>query len=734
MHLGELELAAEAFRAAANCDTPSLESLNAFGEFQLRRQRFDDALDIGKRCLRLSPGSRDALLTCGNAELGLGDLGAADDYLRRAIEADPSHALSWMKLGMVRSAQSRVDEAIEAFERSAALDSDPDSDLDAFANLAIELDKTGDSARAAEIYVMNLPTRQSPKAFFNFGLFCLGAGHLGEGWHYNEFRWMLEPLRSMRPAYDRPAWDGQSLSDKTILVRGEQGFGDNFQFLRYAPFLRACGARVLLRPRAGMERIANDIPGIDRVIDSATLEEFDYYTHVMSLPRVFGTRVDSIPPQAPALAVDPECALAWRDAIKSGTDLKVGIVWAGSSDHADDAQRSVPLHQFEVLFSVPSTHFYSLQMGAAATTLKQGNYTNVSALGERIRSFNDTAGILSLLDLTICVDTSVAHLAGSMGLPVWLLNAKPGDWRWRGSLETTAWYPSMRIFHQRTRGDWGEMLGRVREALARVGRYTAATQPKQVRISGSTLTPRDPVKQMVGFVPMGAVAETRFGIVQYVPDGSRVSEAIRWYGEYLSDHLKIIGPLISPGSTVVEIGSGPGLWTLAIAAKVGPSGHVIAFEPDPRLRRILRNNVSANAVRNVTVLRQSAPFAGVESGQPTENHNCLEVDALRLGSAALLIVNDTVDAGQMAQGATETLWRLRPAVFAHQPDNQLSGTAAVLRDHGYRCWRISAPLFDVGNFNARPENIFGEDVAHAVLAVPEELDLDVDVRPFVELR
>jgi hypothetical protein len=152
------------------------------------------------------------------------------------------------------------------------------------------------------------------------------------------------------------------------------------------------------------------------------------------------------------------------------------------------------------------------------------------------------------------------------------------------------------------------------------------------------------------------------------------------------------------------------------------------------LRRILRNNVSANAVRNVTILRQFAPFAGVGSSQPSENHRCLAVDALRLGSVALLIVNDTVDAGQMARGATETLWRLRPAVFAHQPDNQLSGTAAVLRDHGYRCWRISAPLFEVGNFNARPENIFGEDVAHAVLAVPEELDLDVDVRPFVELR
>ncbi|MEO8975614.1 MAG: glycosyltransferase family 9 protein, partial [Casimicrobiaceae bacterium] len=326
------------------------------------------------------------------------------------------------------------------------MDIDPQSSVDAFVNLAHNLRDRGLVERANSINLARLGSTQSVAGFSNFGLTRLADGRWPEGWHYNEFRWLREPLLSMRPHYQRPQWDGQDLTGKTILIRGEQGIGDVIQFLRYARFVKALGARVLLRLPPGLDDIARGVHGVDRVLASGEQEEFDFYVHTLSLPRIFGTDRETIPEPLRYIESDAGRSARWRPVITSNKRLKVAIVWAGSANHIRDGERSVGFDTFKALFATPDVHFYSLQKGPPASAIKAHQFSNLTVLSDDIADFSDTAAIIDLVDIVVCVDTSVAHLAGAMGKPVWLLNAQPGDWRWFGTSDRTPWYPSMRIF------------------------------------------------------------------------------------------------------------------------------------------------------------------------------------------------------------------------------------------------------------------------------------------------
>ncbi|MEO8849348.1 MAG: hypothetical protein ABI440_12075, partial [Casimicrobiaceae bacterium] len=319
---------------------------------------------------------------------------------------------------------------------------------------------------------------------------------------------------------------------------------------------------------------------------------------------------------------------------------------------------------------------------------------------------------------------SVAHLAGAMGKPVWLLNAQPGDWRWFGTSDRTPWYPSMRIFRQPVAGDWHSVIVEVGQALRTEASFPSQTSnPVTDDMPDVRMAPLDPTAQAKGIDLLGAVAETRFGIVQHVPDGTPASIAIRWYGDYLTPHLEVVGAAIRRGSTVLELGSGVGMHALAISAKIGDEGHLLAWEGDPRLRKLLRQNLVANRVRNATPLRGEVAAAGESPSRVDGQPAFAGVDALRLETLALLKCGDAIDAEAVLLSAQETLWRLRPAVFAHTRDAATAlRIGRGLRDQGYRCWYLQVPLFDSANFDQRRENVFGGRTAHAVWAVAEESD------------
>jgi tetratricopeptide (TPR) repeat protein len=723
LQLADFRAAEESLRAALDLDPESLQTLRALCTALQRMHRWEDSLPIAETIVARQPDIAYGWLLCGNAYLNLRRVQDAERSFRQAAMIAPTDSMPWTKLGVALASQSRHDDAIAAFARAVDTESGVLFEDEAFVNLAIELHANGDVALANELYRRNLGATQSIAGFFNFSMSRLADGKLREGWHYNEFRWLLDPLRSLRPTYRRPVWNGQPIDGKTVLIRCEQGFGDNIQFLRYATLVKACGATVVLRPRSGMEGLADRFPGVDRVLQPDADAHFDYYVHVMSLPRIFGTDAHSIPPQSPCLAADPDRVAKWRHAISRGARLKVGVVWAGTPAHAHDSARSIAFDEFRPLFDAPDVHFYSLQMGDAARPLARHRPANVTSVGEQIQDFGDTAAVIELLDLVVSVDTATAHLAGAMGKPVWMLNATPGDWRWRGTGESTPWYPSMRIFRQQSPGEWTSVIELVRRELATTI-TSAIDTPRAAQSPASPPVALDPAAQVEGFDIVGGVAECRFGIVQYLPEDVLTSTAIRWYGEHLSAYLELLGPLIPRGGTVLEFASGVGLHALALSAKLGSDGHLIVCERDGILCTILRHNLSANRVRNVTVLAQP----------PVSDQAWPNVDDLRLAHLALIKLGQSADAVDIINSASDTLWRLRPAIFVDALDaNAVIRASDALRDYGYRCWHMETPLFDAGNFNNRRENVFGDATAHAMLAVPEEVEPGTGLREFKEL-
>ncbi len=220
-------------------------------------------------------------------------------------------------------------------------------------------------------------------------------------------------------------------------------------------------------------------------------------------------------------------------------------------------------------------------------------------LGPELEDFSDTAAVISQLDLVICVDTAVAHLAGALGKPVWVMVAQPADFRWLEGREDSPWYPTMRLFRQSRRGDWSDVMERVKAALEeRVRGGPAAMPAKTEREAGaSSARCRGPARRSstraIGR-GLSAVAETRVGILQYLPDEPMVGDAIGWYGEYLQPQLDLLARIVRPGATMLEVGAGVGAHAVFLGRMLGEAGHLFLYESRPVLQRILRQNLAAN--------------------------------------------------------------------------------------------------------------------------------------------
>ena len=256
-----------------------------------------------------------------------------------------------------------------------------------------------------------------------------------------------------------------------LLLHAEQGLGDSIQFCRYVPAIAAAGKVVLVVP-APLERLMVGL-GARVVRRDEPLPAFDLQCPLASLPRLAGTRLETIPWPGPYLRPDPKLALGWRDRLAGLPGLRVGLAWAGNPRAGDpvhtrlDGRRSIPLLQFSGLAAVQGLSFVSLQKGAAADQLKRrsGGLRILDRTAE-LTDLADTAAMIEALDLVISVDTAVAHLAGSLGKPVWLLNRFDGDWRWMAGRDDSPWYPTLTQFRQSGPGDWGEVLARVQTALS----------------------------------------------------------------------------------------------------------------------------------------------------------------------------------------------------------------------------------------------------------------------------
>ncbi|MES2792023.1 MAG: tetratricopeptide repeat-containing glycosyltransferase family protein, partial [Planctomycetota bacterium] len=430
--------------------------------------KVDEAIKSFEQALRLKPDFIDALVNLGIARKDQGDLESAANSFRQAIRLKPDHATAHNSLGVVYRDQGKSDEALACYQ--AALRINPKY-ADAHNNLGNVL---SDAARPDEaIASFQQAVRLKPDfadAHLNLAMSLLRAGNFQAGWP--EYEWRAICQKPPLPVFPQPRWDGSPLNGKTILLHGEQGLGDKLQFIRYAPLVKARGGRVIVACNKILIPILSGCAGIDEFIPvpNGDLPHFDVYAPLLSLPGIFGTTPETIPAEIPYLFADPDLTRTWREKLQQTSGFKVGIVWQGSNMNTVAVRRSMGLKHFAPLSQIEGIQLFSLQRGDGTEQLAElSGPLQIDDFAGRLDAetgaFMDTAAVMMNLDLVITADTSVAHLAGGLGVPVWVALPFVSDWRWFATREDTPWYPTMRLFRQTNVGDWEGVFERIAEAL-----------------------------------------------------------------------------------------------------------------------------------------------------------------------------------------------------------------------------------------------------------------------------
>ena len=377
------------------------------------------------------------------------------------------------ELGWFAEAEASFQEALRLAPRH----------VEAHDNLASTYRKQGRLEEAAACYDLALwLDPQSATTRWNRSLVLLHMGSFREGWAEYEWRWRRPKapvLGGRQRAFGRPLWDGSPLGGRRLLLHMEQGLGDMFQFIRYADLVKQRGATVMVESPALVLPLLSTCPGIDRAVaEGDPLPEFDVHCPLLSLPRLLETTLETIPAKVPNLFAEPQRIAHWRQRLEKLRGFKIGIAWQGNPHHRWDRFRSVAVSHFAPLARLKGVQLVSLQKGRAAEQLRSlpAGFA-VAELGEGgeagPRTFMDTAAIMNSLDLVITVDTAVCHLAGALGVPVWLALSTITDWRWLGQGEESPWYPTMRLFRQPELGDWRFVFTRMAREVRRLVKQSA---------------------------------------------------------------------------------------------------------------------------------------------------------------------------------------------------------------------------------------------------------------------
>lgn len=441
-------------------------ALRAAGDFVAARQAYEQAI-------ALEPTLAEAH---NNLALVLGKLGLESEaraVFECAASINPALAAARSNLGALMSRDSAVDDAAAMLREAVRLA--PESS-DARTNYGAVLMRQHRFAEAKDEFRRVLAAVPGfASAELNLGLALLTEGRLDEGWPYYEARWQQPQLREKRPQLASPAWTGEPLDGRTLLVFSEQGFGDNIQFVRYLYVLRRRypTARLIYYGLHALTDLFGASPiGADAEIVrwGEPIPAHDWHCPIMSLGWRCGTVLANIPDPGAYLAPDPALSARWRDRLASPdahAQLKVGLVWASSETFVYRSAKTIALKALLPLLEVPGITWVNLQFGKEAAEIDdnglRGRFTDPMP---EVTSFHDTAAIIADLDLVISVDTAVAHLAAAMGQPVWMLDRYDTDWRWLLDREDSPWYASLRIFRQAALGDWAPVVERVRAALA----------------------------------------------------------------------------------------------------------------------------------------------------------------------------------------------------------------------------------------------------------------------------
>jgi tetratricopeptide (TPR) repeat protein len=458
----EWEKALECYEKALKIQPRHALTLYNIGVCYQKRKMYDEAQSAYEKALEVEPDSNTVCLNLIAVLRLKKDVETSEKYCRQLIARNPKHAEAHCGIADLYFDQHRYELAIEYYRK--ALELRPEY-AEAYSNLGCVYSNMGAMAEAEQCYEKALALDPDHvNAHCNMAFLLLTRGDYEKGLYHHEWRYRHQS--GAVPRFPGPQWDGRALHGERVLLYGEQGIGDSLQFLRYLPMVSAAGATVLLAVQAPLRRLVEELDGIEeRFYNGDALSEYDYQCALLSLPLAFHTTPETIPAAVPYLKIPAEAqqtadALDWP-----ATGLRVGLVWSGNPNHTNDHNRSIPLRDLAPLWQLEGVNFFSLQMGAGTAQLDEapGPLTDLTT---GITDFADTAARMARLDLVIAVDTSVAHLAGALGLPVWVLLPNVPDWRWFYERTDSPWYPSMRLFRQPEVGDWATVANNLRNALA----------------------------------------------------------------------------------------------------------------------------------------------------------------------------------------------------------------------------------------------------------------------------
>lgn len=454
-------------RQALAADPKCVPAHFALGRLLEAAERFDEAEASYRRVTELDPTNAQAFTNLGCMLHLQQRIEEAVRCYRTALRLEPGQPVALRNYALVAGGPEEVGEALRGFERHVALYPD---DAEGQAQLGHLYEHVGRHEEALAAYERALALDpQRPEFHFARAQILLLLGRYAEGWQEYEWRWRMALLNAAMVRFREPRWDGRPLEQGTVLLHGESAFGDTLQFVRYATLASQRCARVVVECPPALKALVERVPGVALAVpEGQPLPPFDAHLPLIACPGLFGTTMETVPWDGPYVVAQADRLQQWGERVAAAGPRrrKVGLVWTGNPANLGNRGRSVTLAQLGPLAQADDVSFFSLQKGVPAPApgeIPAGmHFVDLSA---SLRDFSDTAALLEHLDLVISVDTAVAHLAGAMARPLWVLLPFSADWRYHAGRDDNPWYPSMRQFRQDAEGEWDGALARLRQAL-----------------------------------------------------------------------------------------------------------------------------------------------------------------------------------------------------------------------------------------------------------------------------
>ena len=459
------------------------ENAGAFyllGVIATQQKKIAEAVSQFRQAIALKPDYLEARNNLAVMLVQQGNIEGAIAELHQSIALNPNYIEAHRNLGNILLGRGRLEEAIAEFQ--LVISSQPNS-VNTYIDLGKALKEQGKLTEAIAAYKQAITLKENcAEAHYYLGRALLLSGEIENGFAEYEWRWKCQEFLSKHNySFSQPLWTGEDLQGRTILLYAEQGFGDTIQFIRYVDLVQARGGHIIVACPRELIELLKTIPAIKQLVTTGDpVPDYHVSAPLISLPRILGTTLETIPTPIPYLGANTNYPIPHAPFPMPHSHLKVGIVWGAKHTHPTSASRSCPLKEFQQLFAIPDITFYSLQKGPQVTDIEEISSPIIS-LDRQLNNFADTASAIAQLDLVITVDTAVAHLAGAMGKPVWVLLCYAPNWRWMLERQDSPWYPTMRLFRQEVPGDWHNVLNRVADALHSL---------KKIRQNNVELAPR----------------------------------------------------------------------------------------------------------------------------------------------------------------------------------------------------------------------------------------------------